>query len=337
MKKSFMFLALASLGLGLASCNSGFKKTDGGLLYDIHTSKGNPTIKPGDFISLNVVIKTDGDSVLMSTYDAGHSQQMVAAKPMSKFDVFNGIEMMGEGDSATFKVPADSVFKKPGQRPPGFKGNYLVFDIKILKVIAKGTLTQQAFEAQINAYMIKQMAVLKDAEPAKITKYIAHEKLSPIVTKDSLFYQITQPGNGPVVAAGDTVVINYTGRFFNGTIFDSSIKDSAEKAKKVMPGRPYAPIHVVAGMHQVIPGWDEGMLLLNKGAKAKFILPSKLAYGQQGAQQVIGPYTPLEFDLEVVNIIHPNPNAPKPAALPVFPPHPQAAPTAQPQQAPVKK
>lgn len=314
MKKQFMFLALASLGLGLASCNGGFKKTDGGLLYEIHSTKSNPTIQVGDFVLLDMAVKNDGDSVMFSTYDSGQPQHLIMPKAQSKCDIISGLQLLAEGDSATVKVPADSIFKKAQQRPPGFKGNFVVYDVKIIKVIAKGKLSDQIFQDRINDYYKKMMAGLKDQEQGKIKNYIAHEKLNMTRTADSLYYQIIQPGNGPTPAAGDTVVVNYVGRFLNGKVFDTSIKDTAVKDKKYEAGHPYKPIHIVAGAHMVIPGWDEALLLLNKGAKANVLLPSKLAYGPNG-MQIIGPYTPISFTLEIVDIIHPNPNAPKPAPV----------------------
>lgn len=330
-----MFLALASLGVGLASCNGGFKKTDGGLLYEIHSTKNNPTIQTGDYVFLNLVAKTDGDSVLFSTYDSGQEVHLAEQKPQSKSDIFSALQLLAEGDSATIKIPADSVFKKPQQRPPSFKGNFLVYDIKVEKVIAKGKLSDQIFQDRITDYAKKMMAGLKDKEQGKIKAYIAHEKLNMTQTADSLYYQINQPGSGPVPAAGDTVVVNYVGRFLNDKIFDTSIKDTAVKAKKFDAARPYKPIHIVAGAHMVIPGWDEALLLLNKGSKATVVLPSKLAYGANG-MQIIGPYTPIAFTLEVVDIIKPNPNAPKPAQVnPLMPG--QAAPAKPGAAAPAPK
>lgn len=321
-----MFLALASLGIGLASCNGGFKKTDGGLLYEIHTTKSNPTIQTGDYVFLNLVAKTDGDSVLFSTYDSGQEIHLAEQKPQSKSDIFSALQLLAEGDSATIKIPADSVFKKPQQRPATFKGNFLVYDIKVEKVIAKGKLTDQVFQDRITDYAKKMMAALKDKEQGKIKAYVAHEKLNLTQTADSLYYQITQPGSGPLPVAGDTVVVNYVGRFLNDKVFDTSIKDTAVKEKKYDATHPYKPIHIVAGAHMVIPGWDEALLLLNKGAKATVLLPSKLAYGANG-MQIIGPYTPIAFTLEVVDIIKPNPNAPKPVQVnPLMPG--QAAPGA---------
>ena len=64
MKKKLMILAVAA---GLAGCKGGFKQGDGGMLYNIVEHKSSATIKDGDFVSLNGVIKTEGDSVLSST------------------------------------------------------------------------------------------------------------------------------------------------------------------------------------------------------------------------------------------------------------------------------
>jgi len=318
MKKKLMFLALASIGI--ASCNGGFKKDDGGLLYDIHVDKDGPKIQVGDFISVNVIAKTDADSVLFNTYEAGHPIQTLIPKSQYKGDIFSGLEKLAEGDSATIKISADSMVKRGQQKPPGFKGKYFVYDIKVDKVIAKGKLSDAVFQAQVTDFMKAQALVLKKAEPEAIKKYIADNKLNVTQTKDSLYYVITTQGTGPTVAVGDTAVVNYTGRMLNGKVFDTSIKDAAVKAKMPMdPYRQWKPIHIPVGAKRVIPGWDEGLQLLNKGAKATFIIPSNLAYGERGVS-IIGPYTPLEFDLEVVDIIHPNPNAPKPVAPPAFAP-----------------
>src|ERR1700754_4200895 len=107
MKRKLMFLSLAAIGL--ASCNGGFKQGDGGLLYNIHTSKGGAKIKEGDFLSLNMVVKTDGDSILNSTYETGQPTfTPMPSKAQSKGNVIiSGIALLGEGDSATFKIAAD--------------------------------------------------------------------------------------------------------------------------------------------------------------------------------------------------------------------------------------
>lgn len=323
MKKTLMFLALASVGL--ASCNGGFKKGDGGMLYDVYVDKGGPKIEVGDFISANLVAKRDDDSVLFSTYEQGHPVQTLVPKPTFKGDIFTAIQNLAEGDSATIKIAADSMFKKGQQKPPGFKGKYLVYTIKVEKVIAKGKLSDQVFQTEITDYIKMQSLTFKKREPALISNYIAANKLDVKKTPDSLYYVITKPGTGPNAIVGDTAVVNYTGKLLNGKVFDTSVKDEAVKGKMPAdPFRQYKPIHIPVGQKRVIPGWDEGLQLLNKGAKAIFIVPSNLAYGERGVS-IIGPYTPITFEVEMVDIVKPNPNAPKPQAQ-VMPALPQGQP-----------
>ncbi len=308
-----MILSLAAIAL--ASCNGGFKKGDGGLLYNIHNDKSGPNIVPGDFASLNMVIKNDGDSILKSSYEAGIPQYMIVQKPERKGDVFSGILLLSEGDSATIKIPSDSLFKTM-PKPPGFKSKYIIYDIKVEKVVQKGKLSDQQFQEKFMAYVNKQVEAVKNSEGGKIEKYIADNKLKTTKTATGLYYVITKPGTGPTPNAGDTVVVNYIGKFFNGKVFDTSNKAEAQKANIYNPMNPYTPIRFAVGQRNVIPGWDEGLMLLNKGAKATLIVPSSLAYGQQGNGQVIAPFTPLVFDVELVDIVHGAPAKAAPATTP---------------------
>ncbi|WP_419700843.1 FKBP-type peptidyl-prolyl cis-trans isomerase [Mucilaginibacter sp. NFX135] len=320
MKRKLMLLSLAAIGL--ASCNGGFKQGDGGLLYNIHTSKGGAKIKDGDYIVLNMVQKTDGDSVLNSTYESGQAiKTPMPTKEQAKGDLLiAGVRMLGEGDSATFKIASDSIFKKGMQRPPNFKSKYLVFVVKVEKVIAKGNLNEEVFRGRVMDFLKSAGEAVKTQEPAKIKKYIADHHLTLTKTASGLQYVITNPGTGEKPAVGDTAVVNYTGKLVSGKVFDTSIKEEATKAKiPVDPMRQFAPIRIPVGQAKVIPGWDEGLQLLNKGAKAIFIIPSDLAYKDQGVGP-IGPYTPLVFEMEMVNVVKPNPNAPKPVVPQLTPP-----------------
>jgi FKBP-type peptidyl-prolyl cis-trans isomerase FkpA len=327
MKRKLVFLALAAIGL--ASCNGGFKKGPGGLLYDIIVDKSGPALKEGDFIAINFIQKTDADSVLASTYENGHSVPLILRKPQYKGDIYAGLMMLKEGDSAIIKTNIDSITTKGQPRPRGMKGKYMVFVIKVEKVIPKGNLSQEVFMGRCNAYEQTLADVSKKQEPIKIQKYIADNNLKMDKTDSGLYYVITKGGVGGKPVEGDTVVVNYTLKFISGKAVETSVKSDAIKYKlPVNPMNPYKPIHFPLGAKGMIKGWDQGMRLLNKGAKATFIIPSSLAYGEQGNGQV-QPFTTLVFDIELVDIIHPNPNAPKPK--PVVPQMPVQAPQ------PVKK
>jgi FKBP-type peptidyl-prolyl cis-trans isomerase len=309
MKKNLMFLAIAVVGL--ASCNGGFKQGPAGLLYNIHIDKSGPKIKEGDFVSVSVVVKTEGDSVLMSTYEQGSRSNLVLRKtpPGDVMDVF---PYLAEGDSATVKTNIDSAYK--GRQKPPFKGKYIVYDIKVEKVIPHTKGADSVWGKQINAYLSTLSQAIKNAEPAKLKKYITDNKLQGTTTPSGLFYQVDKPGSGDKPAVGDTAEVYYTVKLLNNKIMETNIKEVAQKNNNYNPGLPYKPIRVPVGVKKMIPGWDEGLQLMSKGEKATFVIPSELAYGEQG-NQGIPPYTPLVFNLEMVNIIHPDPNAPKPAPM----------------------
>jgi FKBP-type peptidyl-prolyl cis-trans isomerase len=79
----------------------------------------------------------------------------------------------------------------------------------------------------------------------------------------------------------------------NGEKFDSNVDPKFNHVQ---------PFEFTVGIGQVIKGWDEGLQLLNKGGKAKLIIPSSLAYGSRGAGAAIPPNSPLVFDVEVTDI-----------------------------------
>lgn len=302
MKKNLIFLALAAIGF--ASCNGGFKQGPNGLLYNLHKEAGSAKIKKGDFIAAYLVVKTDGDSLLYSAYESGQPQFVIVQDPQFKGDFMDGLTLVGQGDSATFKISTDSIFKGGVARPPYLKSTkYLLYDVKVEKVIPKGTLSDEVFQRTVSTYVHDQTENAKKQEPAKIKKYIDDNKLQVAKTDSGLYYVITKPGSGPNIAVNDTAVVNYTGRLLNGKIFDTSIKEDAIKGK--MPElemRSFQPIRIPVGRQGVIKGWDLGLPLLNKGAKATFVIPSNLAYGDRG-NQAIAPNSPLVFDIEVVDIV----------------------------------
>ncbi|MDB9902947.1 peptidylprolyl isomerase [Flavobacteriaceae bacterium] len=106
-------------------------------------------------------------------------------------------------------------------------------------------------------------------------------------TASGLRYQIIQKGTGAKAEKGQQVSVHYQGALIDGTVFDSSYKRKE-------------PIEFQLGIGQVISGWDEGLQLLNVGDKARFVIPSDLAYGSAGAGGVIPPDAILVFDVELI-------------------------------------
>ncbi|MBT4414817.1 MAG: peptidylprolyl isomerase [Flavobacteriaceae bacterium] len=106
-------------------------------------------------------------------------------------------------------------------------------------------------------------------------------------TDSGLRYTVLSKGNGDSPNKGDLVKVHYKGQLLDETVFDSSYKRNE-------------PIEFKVGIGQVIPGWDEGIMLLKKGDKARFVIPSNLAYGESGAGGVIPPNSTLIFEVELL-------------------------------------
>jgi FKBP-type peptidyl-prolyl cis-trans isomerase len=300
MKKLVIVLGLAVTGL--AGC-SNFEKGEGDMMYKIHTDKSGETIKEGDFVAFKAIEKTEGDSVLYSSYDYDRPSLLVKEKSVFKGDLFAALGLLSEGDSATFKINIDSMVQKMGRpQPSDTTKKYLVYTIKIDKVIPKGKLTDSLFRGKIDAFLKTEMDQAKTGEVKKVKAYVTAKSLKPTVTASGLNYVVTTQGSGPKANPGDTVLVNYTGMFLSGKVFDTSLADIAKKNGTFNAQRPYEPLKLPVGMNGSIAGFEEGLMLLPKGAKATLILPSSLAYGEQG-NQGIPPFTPLIFEVDMVNII----------------------------------
>lgn len=107
------------------------------------------------------------------------------------------------------------------------------------------------------------------------------------VTDSGLQYEVITPAEGAKPTIDDTVSVHYVGTLTDGTEFDSSIA-RGEPASFPLKG--------------VIPGWTEGLQLMNVGSKYRFVIPSDLAYGDRGAGQAIGPGETLIFEVELLEI-----------------------------------
>ncbi|MDE7153890.1 MAG: FKBP-type peptidyl-prolyl cis-trans isomerase [Muribaculaceae bacterium] len=107
-------------------------------------------------------------------------------------------------------------------------------------------------------------------------------------TASGLQYEVLEEGTGAQPTADDAVEVHYTGKLIDGTVFDSSVERG---------------VPATFGVTQVIPGWVEALQLMKVGAKWRLFIPSQLAYGPQGAGNVIGPNSTLIFDVELLKIV----------------------------------
>ena len=160
--------------------------------------------------------------------------------------------------------------------------------VDALEIIRIGAAAE-AFDATaaFETFEADKLAKIEAAKAAQAEAFASITK-GFTQTDSGLFYRVDKAGEGVQPAKGNSVKVHYKGELLDGTVFDSSFKRNQ-------------PIEFSLGVGQVIPGWDEGIALLNKGAKATLIIPSDLAYGAAGAGGVITPNATLKFEVELVD------------------------------------
>jgi len=324
----------------LTACNKGggeFAKTKSGIEYKIFKKvgsryerrkigpDGDPTYKDrvGKFLLGHMQYRTGKDSVLQNTRrDVGLPVPLPLQELKQKGAPDEALSMLQPGDSGVFRFQVDSLIKpKSGQPVPPFlrRGGNVVqmFVATTPKLITQAEaqalqpeLQKRAMASQLKQRMAspeyaKQQQAQKDAQAkllatpavaaqlkkddAVLQEYIKKNNLTVQKTPSGIYYQVLKPGTGAKPTPGQTVSVNYNGTLLSGKLFDSS-----DKAGK--------PIDFPLGQGAVIPGWDEGIALLNKGSKAILLIPSPLAYGTRGAGADIPADSPLRFEVELVGI-----------------------------------
>ena len=150
------------------------------------------------------------------------------------------------------------------------------------------TLVQNFFQEQEAKQQAAAAEAGKAAKAAGEAFLAENGKKDGVVTLPSgLQYQVLKEGDGKKPSATDQVVCHYEGTLIDGTIFDSSYKRNEP---------------ATFGLNQVIPGWTEGVQLMQEGAKYRFFIPYKLAYGERGAGAQIPPFATLVFDVELIEV-----------------------------------
>ena len=154
----------------------------------------------------------------------------------------------------------------------------------------KTAITHNEAREIVNNYFAELEKSVNEKNIAQGKAFLDANRNNPnVVTLPSgLQYEVIREGNGKKPKATDRVRCHYEGTLLDGTLFDSSIKR----------GEP-----AVFGVNQVIKGWVEALQLMSEGAKWKLYIPSELAYGVQGAGDMIPPYSTLIFEVELIEVL----------------------------------
>ncbi len=293
--------ALAMLMLGIMSaCTEkspypGYQKSATGLYYQFfNQNKDAAQPQVGDLMDLAICCTVnDTTFIVPNTVNT-----LPLEAPLFAGDFYEGMAMMHKGDSASFIVNIDSTFIKwfhQTSLPAEFNSTDVMrFEVRLDDFYPESEYAPR-LAAKIKKDIDARIEKMKADHPEEtataaqqLTEYLAKNKITVDPTPSGLYYVQTQEGNGEKPEVGMMAQVHYTGKLLDGTVFDSSIERGE-------------PISFPLGVGQVIPGWDEGIMMMSKGEKGVLYIPYYLAYGDRQAGDKITPYSNLMFEVELVD------------------------------------
>lgn len=303
-RKIVSIALIGAVLVGNTACNSNgsFKKFKG-IEYNIVKDASGENIKLGDIVEFHIIAKADTMTLADSrTQQNGKPAVMKVEEPKGSGQFQSVFTKLSVGDSCLVEISCDTMIKaippqQAGQLPPWLKkGKKIKVSITIVSVKSEADYKKEmdAKQAEAKLEAEKKAAAQMPIDDKLIQDYLAKNNIKATKTASGLYYTIKTPGTGAAIAQGQMVSMKYTGKTLDGKAFDSNV-DTA------IGHHGTEALKFPVGAHQMIPGVDEGVALLKKGAKATLFLPSPLAYGEQ-APPNIGPNAVLVFDVEITEV-----------------------------------
>jgi FKBP-type peptidyl-prolyl cis-trans isomerase FkpA len=308
--KFFQFLSgILAASIILGACNNiDFRKTSVGIPYKVFSSNKGDSVHINYFVKYQVIQKIK-DSVIYNTYwDVPFYEQVQPINRKLTYTDIRGNVMeilpkVKTGDSIYIVQSTDSMLKENAQLEFK-KGQELVTTIRVVDVfknvedattaqmkdnepkikaaIQKATEDEKTNLAQFKADSGLQKQVQKDDQI--IENYLRAHNIQAQKTDWGVYVQVLNPGTGPKPTIGKFVNVKYAGSHFNGEEFDSGV----------------FPLQI--GTPGAVKGFENGVMQLGQGGKAKIFIPSTLAYGAGGRTPTIQPNENLIFDIEVLEV-----------------------------------
>jgi FKBP-type peptidyl-prolyl cis-trans isomerase len=264
-------------------------------IYVITQNPGSGrNIAKTDFVKMNLTVSSIEGKKIFSTLDKNKPITFEYGQPFDTKGFDEAIGSMKKGSKATVVVPSAMGFGDKGKKDMTGEDiiapfSPVVYDIEVLDLKTKAENEKAVKADEANAK--KAAAIAMAQEPILIQKYLKDNNITAKPNGSGLYYIEKVKGKGAKAVGGKKVKVHYTGKLFNGKVFDSSLDK-----------KPSKPFEFTIGKGEVIPGWDEGISMMSAGGKATLIIPSKLGYGERGAGNDIPAYSPLVFDVELISI-----------------------------------
>jgi len=270
--------------VGLFSCSgkyAGFRELDNDVFFKLHrVGDVTDTIQSKDFVLVNIGYATLADSLFYT------KRVKFQLTDTSENIIDYAIMQLFAGDSASFIVPAEKYFvDNLGGRKPSFLGNEFKLCVKVDDVQTFDDYMRQRDQ------FLAWSADFKAFERVFLEQYINEQEVKADELSSGLYKILVEKGVGKTPMKGDTVSLQYAGKFLNGTFFDSNSEN--KRCFQFVLGTEW---QVVAGLESAIKSMEEG-------EKSLFIMPSDLAFGSEGSSTgIVPPYTSVVFEVQLDHV-----------------------------------
>lgn len=289
-------LILLTLVVIMTACEEekypGYFKIGEELYYTIHlVGDGERTPATGDHLILTLRYRDKHDNILYSTdsTETGTVDIKIGSsdKPVS-LEV--GLFKLREGDSATFIMNASEFFTEylHQELPDRIRKNDEIYiDLRLIQLVPAN---------EYDGYLLSISNSFTDAELdelMRLAEFLGTIDTTGMQLIDGMYYQELVAGSGSRPSSGKFVSIHYTGTFVDGTVFDATPEGEPGEFK-------------IGKKDHLLPGMDAGLRQMRPGTRAKFVIPSYLAYGSAGSSSgIVPPYTTLIYEVELVEVLNP--------------------------------
>lgn len=281
-------ISFAIIIFSLSACQNseypGFKKGEGNIYFKLISIGENETKpQPGDYVTVDLVYKTLADSIFFKG-----TRKFKLTEPKEESSIDYCFLTLAEKDKASFIISADVFFNQTLKTSlPGFlnQGEQMKVVIDMIDIQSEEEYLKEksAFLAWVEDFGEYEKLLLK--------QYIDGSQLDLQATEEGIYHIMLKKGNGVKVANGDTLKVDFEGKFLNGKFFDST-----KKRKE--------PFQFIYGQQwQVVKGLEKAIGMMEEGEKSIFILPSEMAFGKKGSSTgIIPPFTSLIFEVELQSL-----------------------------------
>jgi FKBP-type peptidyl-prolyl cis-trans isomerase len=303
MQFSRQLLCVAAAGLALTACNQvEYKKTAGGMPYQVFSSNKGDSVKPGSIIKISYKQMINDSTVFPPAGQPATPIYFQVSGESQPYDISEVLTLLKEGDSAYAVQLVDTFMARQARNPQAQplpaelkKGDKLITSLKVQRVFSSPD-EAQADEAKERELAFKSNKTIQDQlaiDDKSLQAYLSKNSIQAKKVGLGTYVQVLQPGSGPQITEGKGVSLMYKGQTQEGVVFDTNMDNSFKHTD---------PLTFVVGASPMIKGFAEGVIGLSKGAKARLFIPSALAYGANPPSPDIKPNENLIFDIEVLDV-----------------------------------